>query len=93
MLRIASDENFNGNVVAGLLQRSDQIDIVRIQDVGLSGSPDEVVLEWCAARSRVLLTHDLRTVPPLAYERLERGLPMPGVMHLPQQAFFRPIHR
>jgi predicted nuclease of predicted toxin-antitoxin system len=90
MLRIASDENFNGNVVAGLLQRSDLIDIIRVQDVGLSGSSDEVVLEWCAANSRVLLTHDLRTVPPLAHERVERGLQMPGVLHLPQQSFSGP---
>ncbi len=90
MLRVASDENFNGSVVAGLLQRSDKIDLVRVQDVGLAGSPDEVVLEWCAQNFRVLLTHDLKTVPPLAYERLEQGLPMPGVLHLPQVAFSGP---
>jgi hypothetical protein len=90
MLRVASDENLNGNIVAGLLQRADKIDLVRVQDVGLSGSSDEVVLEWCAANSRVLMTHDIKTVPPLAYERLERGLPMPGVLHLPQQSFSGP---
>jgi hypothetical protein len=90
MLRVASDENFNGNVVAGLLQRSDTIDLVRVQDMGLAGSADEVVLEWCAQHSRVLLTHDLKTIPPLAYERLDQGLPMPGVLHLPQVTYSSP---
>ena len=37
MLRLAADENFNGNIVRGLLRRNPKLDIVRVQDVGLSG--------------------------------------------------------
>ena len=90
MLHAASDENVNGNIVAGLLQRSDKIDVIRAQDMGLAGSADEVVSEWCAQNFRMLLTHDSKTVPPLDYGRHEQGLPMPGVLHLPQLAFSGP---
>jgi hypothetical protein len=44
MLRLAADENFNGDIVRGLLRRNPQVDIVRVQDVGLSGANDPAVL-------------------------------------------------
>ena len=46
MIRFAADENFNNNIVRGLLRRKPDLDIVRIQDVGFSGADDETVLEW-----------------------------------------------
>ena len=45
MLRLAADENFNNDIVRGLLRRKPELDIVRIQDVGLSGAEDPTVLE------------------------------------------------
>jgi hypothetical protein len=36
MLRLAADENFNNDIVRGILRRNPAVDIVRIQDVGLS---------------------------------------------------------
>ena len=36
MLRLAAYENFNNNIVRGLLRRSPTLDIVRIQDVARS---------------------------------------------------------
>jgi hypothetical protein len=45
MLRFAADENFNNDIVRGLLRRKPDLDIVRIQDVGLSGADDSTVLE------------------------------------------------
>ena len=40
MLRLAADENFNKDIVRALLRRKRNLDIVRIQDVGLSGADD-----------------------------------------------------
>ena len=48
MLMLAADENFNNNIVRGLFRRNPQLDIVRIQDVGLSGADDLTILEWAA---------------------------------------------
>ena len=50
MLRLAIDENFNNDVVRGLLRRRAELDLVRIQDAGLSGADDPMVLEWAARK-------------------------------------------
>lgn len=80
MLRLAADENFNNDLLRGLLRRHPSADVVRLQDAGLSGAPDPMVLDWAARQGRVLLTHDVRTLPGHAYERIVAGLPMPGVV-------------
>ena len=59
MLRLAADENFNGDIVRGLLRRNPKLDIVRVQDVGLSGADDPSVLQWAADKGRIVVTHDI----------------------------------
>lgn len=83
MLLLVADENFSNDIVRGLLRRKPDLDIVRIQDVDLSGADDPTVLEWCAAHKRVLLTHDVTTITRHAYERVLAGKPMPGVFEVP----------
>jgi len=41
----AADENFNNDIVRGLLRRKPDLNIVRVQDAGLSGADDPTVLE------------------------------------------------
>src|SRR5437899_895959 len=82
MLRLLADENFNGFIVGGLLKRQPDLDIVRVQDVGLLGAVDPVILEWAAREDRVLLTHDAKTITKYAYERVLSGQRMPGVFEL-----------
>ena len=79
MIKLASDENFDGDVVRGLLRRVPALDIVRIQDAGLAGAPDPEILAWAADENRILLTHDRDTMPNFVYDRLIAGEPMPGV--------------
>ena len=83
MLRLAADENLNGNIVRGLLRRNPQVDIVRVQDVGLSGANDPAVLEWAATENRVVVTHDVSTLAGHAFARVTAGQPMPGVFAVP----------
>jgi hypothetical protein len=82
MLRLATDENFNNAILRGLLRRRPGLDIVRIQDVGLSGAHDVDILEWTAREGRVLLTHDVTTITRYAYERVDSGKNMPGVFEV-----------
>ena len=51
--------------------------------MGLSGSSDPEVLEWAAAAERVLLTHDVSTMPRYAYDRVRSSRPMAGVIAVP----------
>jgi len=82
VLRLAADENFNSNIVRGVLRQRPDLDIVRIQDVGLSGADDRTILEWAAGEGRVLLTHDVTTLTRYAYDRARAGQPMPGVFEV-----------
>jgi len=82
MLPLAADENFNNDIVRGLSRRKPRVDIVRIQDVGLSGAGDEAVLEWAAREGRILLTYDVSTLTRYAYDRVKARLPMPGVLEV-----------
>lgn len=79
MLRFVADENFNNDILHGLRRRKPQLDIVRVQDVGLYGAEDPEVLAWAAQEGRILLTHDFSTISPLAYKRVMAGQAMPGV--------------
>ena len=82
MLLLVSDENFNDDIIRGLLRRNPDLDIVRVQDVGLRGEEDPVILEWAANEGRVVLTHDAATMAYFAYERVKAGLSMPGVIEV-----------
>ena len=86
MIKLLADENFDNNIVRGLFRRNPEIDIVRVQDVGLSGKDDPTVLEWAAQEERILLTHDVATITRYAYDRVRQGQPMPGVIEISTDA-------
>ena len=79
MLSLLSDENFNGDIVRGLFLRQPNLDLLRVQDVGLREVDDPAILAWAASNERILLTHDRATMPDFAYDRLVRGEPMAGM--------------
>lgn len=91
MLRLLADENFNNNIVRGLLRRKADLDIVRAQDVGLAGVDDPAILERAAQQNRVLLTHDVSTITKYAYARIEAAQAMPGVFEVSRTAPIGPV--
>jgi hypothetical protein len=84
MIALALDENFNNDILRGLLRRNPRLDLVRLQDVGLARAEDPAVLEWAAQQGRVLITHDVSTITAYAYERVAAGKAMPGVFEVPR---------
>ncbi len=83
-MRFLADENFHGPILRGLLRVYPDLDIVRVQDVEINEAEDPIVLEWAAKAGRILLTHDFKTMPKFAYDRVAIELPMPGVIQIPQ---------
>jgi predicted nuclease of predicted toxin-antitoxin system len=81
-MKFLVDENFDNTIVRGLLRRNPDIDILRVQDVGLSGKDDPTILAWAAQEGRILLTHDVATITRYAYERIEAGQIMMGVVEV-----------
>ncbi len=58
MLRLLSDENFNGDIIRGLFLRQPNLDLLRVQDVGLQQVDEPTILAWAANNERIVLTHD-----------------------------------
>lgn len=82
MLKFLTDQNFNHNIVRGLLRRNPALDIVSAPEAGLSRMKDPQLLEWAAHEQRVLLTHDVSTMTKYVYDRLEAGQAMPGLIEV-----------
>jgi hypothetical protein len=83
MLELLIDENFNHRIVRGLRRSLPEVDYLIAQDVGLRGVDDPSLLAWAADQRRILVTHDLKTIPKHAYHRVRAGRVMPGVIAVP----------
>lgn len=90
-MKLLADENFHRAIVRSLLRRLPDLDLVRVQDVGLNGADDAALLAWAASEGRVVLTHDVRTLVADAYARVRAELPMPGVIEVSQEAPIGPV--
>ncbi|MPZ17654.1 MAG: hypothetical protein GEV06_07065 [Luteitalea sp.] len=83
MLPLLIDENLNHQILRGLRLRLPALDYIVAQNATLRGAADETVLEWAAEHGRILVTHDVNTVPRHAYDRVRADQPMPGVVLVP----------
>jgi predicted nuclease of predicted toxin-antitoxin system len=77
MLRLLADESLNGDIVAGLRLRQPDLDMVRVQDVGLRTADDPAILEWAAVNGRIVITADRKTMINLAWMRVVDGRTCP----------------
>ena len=83
MLRLLIDENFNQRILRGLRLRIPALDYVIVQETAMQGMQDPPLLREAAVLHRILVTHDLKTVPRHAYARVTAGEPMPGIIAVP----------
>lgn len=79
-MRFLADENLNNHIYRSLLLQKPELDIVRVQDVGLSGKSDAEVLTWALSENRILISHDVRTIPALASEWMSDNRSIPGIL-------------
>ncbi|MCX6359451.1 MAG: DUF5615 family PIN-like protein [Armatimonadetes bacterium] len=84
MTRLLADEDLDNHLVRGVLRHTPGADIVRVQDVGLSGASDAEVLAWSAEQQRAVVTHDAATLVAAAYARTVANGPMQGVFVAPK---------
>lgn len=84
MVRFVSDVDFRGRIVRGLMLQVPHLNLRRAQDVGLESADDPTILAWAAEEGRIVLTHDRRTMPRFAYDRVQKGQRMAGVVVAPQ---------
>lgn len=80
MIRFIADENFDGNIIKGLRDKYPQVDIITVQEVGLSGTPDPEILAWATLTDRVVLSRDKSTMKGDAEERLHQNQRVVGLL-------------
>ncbi len=45
-MRFLADENFNNHILRALLLQKPALDVIRVQDLGLTGKNDEEILSF-----------------------------------------------
>ena len=83
-IRYLCDEDFNNRIVRGLLRRQPDLDLVRVQDTELVGQDDITILKWADQNGMVILSHDVSTMTKHAYDRMEDGQLVAGLIEVPQ---------
>ena len=86
--RFLTDEDFNLSIVAGLRRVRPQIDILTIQATEILHAPDPVVLRYAQDNDRILLSHDVQTMPDhfaALLMDLALGEHSPGIVLVPQE--------
>ena len=63
MLRLLTDENLDRRIVRALLKRLPALDCISVQTAGMTGFSDEWILDYAANDRRVVITHDIQTMP------------------------------
>jgi len=91
VLKFLADENLDNDILRGLELRNPGLDILRVQDVGLSGAEDREVLEWAAQNGRAVVSDDRRTLAHFATQRVEARKKMPGLFLLRRKAPLGPV--
>ena len=84
MIRLLTDENFDHNILRGLVRRVPHLDFVLVQDVGLASQSDLILLKWAASKHRTIITQDRKTMIPYAEQLVKQGEPMGGLIVVPQ---------
>jgi predicted nuclease of predicted toxin-antitoxin system len=82
-VRFQADADLNLDIVTGVIRREPQVDFQTAESVGLRRLSDPEVLAWAAEEQRILVTHDLRTMPRHFADFIQRRN-SPGVLIIPQ---------
>lgn len=83
-IRFQADENLNEDIVTGVLRRAPEIDFEFADHAGLYKLSDLEVLAIAARDERILITHDLRSMPE-HFARFIETRTCPGVFIISQK--------
>jgi len=83
VFRFLVDNDFNERILRGLQSRV-ELDVIVARSANLQEKPDPALLAWAAADDRIILSHDVQTMPSFAIARVRSGQLMPGLILVPQ---------
>lgn len=79
-VKLLLDADVPKSLFRGLSRRKPNLDVLRVQHVGLTKADDPEILAFAAAEGRVLVSRDKATMVDFAAERIARGDTMPGLL-------------
>lgn len=83
-IKFLADEDLRRAIVLGVRRREPSLSFLQAADVGVAGKDDPTVLKIAANEGRILVSHDVRTMP-----RYFRGFinaqSSPGLVLIPQR--------
>ena len=82
--RFLADADLNGAIVSSVVRRGGRLDFKRAEEVPLEGLRDDAVLAIAAEDGRVLVSHDVSTMPGHFREYI-RHRSSPGLILIPQE--------
>ncbi len=87
MLRLLIDQDLDQVILRGLLLRVPNLDFITAHQAGLSDSSDPDLLAWSAKQTRIVVTHDRRTMPYHAANRIAGGERVAGIIIISRRLF------
>jgi len=83
-VRFLADADLNKAIVTGVLRREPEIDFLTAHAAGLRGMQDPDVLQLAAEQQRVLVSHDVGTMPAHFRKFTKAGRHSSGVLLVAQ---------
>jgi Domain of unknown function (DUF5615) len=87
-IRFQADADLRLPIVKGVKRREPSVDFVTAHRAGLAGLDDQAVLALAASDGRVLVSHDVGTMPE-AFSRFIQEQTSPGVILISQDLSYR----
>ncbi len=84
-VRFLADADLNRAIVSGVLRREPSLDFLTAQAAGLRGLSDSEVLALAAEQQRVLISHDVGTMPAHFHALRNAGKHSSGVFLISQR--------
>jgi predicted nuclease of predicted toxin-antitoxin system len=83
-IQFLADENLRQAIVLGLRRREPSANFVQAFEVGAVGKDDLAVLQIAAEQNRILVSHDIKTMPQHFRHFIARQF-SPGAILIPQK--------
>ncbi len=87
-VRFQADADLHVPIIKGLRRREPAIDFMTANEAGLVGIDDLAVLVLAASKGRVLVSHDVSTMPE-AFSRFIQEQTSPGLILISQELSYR----
>lgn len=87
-IRFQADADLRVPIIKGLKRREPSVDFTTANESGLAGLDDSAVLAFAASDRRLLVSHDVSTMPE-EFSRFIRSQTSPGVILISQELSYR----